>query len=185
VLPLRAAAGEPLDRGALARLDPFRLVVAEPDSAVIQSWDGRELTERSLPPGLHVVVNSGLASDLCGSATTGVGQSAAERSAAPPPDGREHERARIAHFLGRFRSAERPDPRSGEPVPAAWGAWFSLVNGDGLGQDDQRALIVRRDLGDGRTWGTTSVSLVALGSGWLRYDFTGRPGERAGWYSVL
>ncbi len=184
-LPLRAAAGERLDRGALARLDPFRLVVADPDGAVIQSWDGRDLTERSLPPGLHVVVNSGLASDLFSAATTGAGQSAAERSAAPPPDGREHERARIAHFLGRFRSAARPDPRPGQPVPDAWGSWFPLVNGDGLGQDDQRALIVRRDLGDGRTWGTTSVSLVALESGWLRYDFTGRPGELAGWYSVL
>ena len=60
-LPLTAAAGRPLDRDALADLDPFHLLTAEPGAAIIQSWDGRELTERTLPPGLHFVVNSGLA----------------------------------------------------------------------------------------------------------------------------
>ncbi len=195
VLPLLAAAGESLDRGTLADLDPFRLVVAEPGRAVIQSWDGRDLVEQDLPSGLHLVVNSGLASDLAGrrqigaeqqrASQSGADQAGAERLAVRPPDGREHEMARIAHFLGRFASAARPDPRPGQAVSDAWGAWFPLVNGDGIGPADQRALIVQRDLGGGRTWGTTSVSLVALAPGRLRYDFTGRPGDVTAWYSVL
>jgi len=193
VLPLRAAAGEPLDRRMLAELDPFLLVVAEPGSALVQSWDGRRLAERALPPGLHMIVNSGLASSTAAGSRPGENPPAADVTAAvppehaldaPPPDGREHEAARIRHFLPRFTAAERPDPRPGQPVAAAWGAWFPLVNGDGLGPDDQRALIVRRDIGDGRTWGTTSVSLVALAPGWVRYDFTGRLGDPTAWYSV-
>ena len=163
-LPLTAAAGMPLDAAALAALDPFHLLTAEPAGAIIQSWDGHALTERPLPPGLHFVVNSGLASELAG---------------------REHELARIAHFLERFRSAARPDPRPGQSVAEAWGSWFPLVNGDGIGPDDPRALIVRRDLGGGRTWGTTSLSLVCLTQDAIRYDFTGRPGEPASWYPVL
>ena len=176
-LPLTAAAGAPLDRDALADLDPFHLLTAEPGRAVIQSWDGRELTERTLPPGLHFVVNSGLASDLAGA-----GPSA---TPAASPNGREHEQARIAHFLKRFSSPPRPDPRPGQPVADAWGSWFPLVNGDGIGPDDPRALIVRRDLGGGRTWGTTSLSLVCLAPDAIRYDFTGRPGDPASWYPVL
>ena len=185
VLPLLAAAGESLDLGMLADLDPFRLVVAEPGRAVIQSWDGRDLAERDLPPGLHLVVNSGLASSLAGQRQIGKDQAGTDRPSVLLPDGREHEAARIAHFLGRFGSAARPHPRPGQPVADAWGAWFPLVNGDGIGPDDQRALIVLRDLGGGRTWGTTSVSLVALAPGRLRYDFTGRPGDATAWYSVL
>ncbi len=65
-LPLAAAAGQPLDREGLADVDPFHLLTAEPGRAIIQSWDGCELTERTLKPGLHFVVNSGLASDLAG-----------------------------------------------------------------------------------------------------------------------
>src|SRR5712691_9692822 len=45
-LPLTAAAGKPLDRGALADVDPFHLLTAEPGRAIIQSWDGSELAER-------------------------------------------------------------------------------------------------------------------------------------------
>ena len=63
-LPLRAALGKPLDRSALTGLDPFHLLVAEPGRATIQSWDGRDLLDRELDPGLHLAVNSGLASDL-------------------------------------------------------------------------------------------------------------------------
>ena len=52
--------------------------------AVLWSWDGERLTERELAAGLHIVVNSGLATGLA------------------PGDapGREHELARIGHFLG-------------------------------------------------------------------------------------
>jgi len=164
-LPLRAAAGEPLDRAALADTDPFRLLTADPGQVTLQCWDGRDLTERRLPAGLHLVVNSGLAGDL----------------AAP---GRPHELRRIAHFRGRFAAAEVPEPRPGQAAADAWGSWLPLVNGDGIGPSDERALIVRRELAGGRTWGTTSISLVALAPGWLRYDFTADPGNAAAWYPV-
>jgi len=100
-------------------------------------------------------------------------------------NGGAHELARIAYFLPRLQTAKRPDPQPGQPVPTAWGDWFGLLNGDGLATDDVRALIVRRDLGDGgRIWGTTSVSLVAISPGMLRYDFTGTPGDPSAWYEV-
>ena len=193
-LPLRAAAGEPLDRDGLAGLDPFRLLVAEPGSAALTSWDGRELSERSLGPGLHMVTNSALASragpDSQGNASVRADTASHERWTvrighdAPPPDGREHERARLARFLNLFAQASRPEPRSGSPVAQAWGSWFPLVNGDGLGPDDPAALIVRRELGDGRVWGSTSVSLVAVGPDGVRYDFCGRPGDPSAWTPV-
>jgi hypothetical protein len=160
VLPLRAAAGEPLDRAALGRLDPFHLLTAEPGRATWQSWDGSQLAEGELPRGLHFVVNSGLAGGMA------------------------HELARKAHFLPKLLAAARPDPRPGEPVKDAWGDWLPLLNGDGLGTGDDRALILRRALGGGRIWGTTSISLIALWPGGLRYDFTGSPGDPDAWYEV-
>ncbi len=66
----------------------------------------------------------------------------------------------------------------------AWGAWLPLINGDGLAMDDPRALIVRRDLGRGRIWGTTSISLVAVRQDAMRYDFTATPGDARAWYEV-
>jgi hypothetical protein len=164
--------------------------VAEPGLAILRSWDGSELTEHELQPGLHFIVNSGLASYLPETGRTAADWAAtgwigSQWRGAPPPDGREHEMARTTHFLARFSSAIRPEPRPGQPVGQAWGSWFPLVNGDGIGPDDQRALIVRRDLGGGRTWGTTSISLVALAPGWLRYDFTAHPGDKSSWHPVL
>jgi len=179
-LPLLAADGEPLDRSALRYLDPFRLLTAEPGGSLIQCWDGRELSERKLPPGLHMVVNSGLASDLAGGAA-----SAQEKGVIRAPDGREHELRRIGHFRARFEAAPRPAANSGQPVAAAWAGWFALLNGDGLDPADQRALIVRRDLGGGRIWGTSSISLVALSGDAVRYDFTAEPGDAGAWYQVL
>ena len=72
----------------------------------------------------------------------------------------------------------------GAPVARAWGSWLPLMNGDGLDPSDPRALIVRRDLGQGRIWGTTSISLIALAAAGSRYDFSGRPGDPAAWYPV-
>jgi len=189
-LPLLAAAGEPIGRLRLADYDPFHLLVAEPGLAILRSWDGTELTEHELEPGLHFIVNSGLSSYLPETGQTAADWSATDQiepawRGAPPPDGREHELARTTHFLGRFSSAVRPEPRPGAPVRQAWGSWFPLVNGDGIGPGDQRALILRRDLGGGRTWGTNSISLVALEPGWLRYDFTAHPGDESSWYPVL
>jgi hypothetical protein len=160
VLPLEVAEHGKLQRAGLTDFDPFHLLSAEPGTAVLWSWDGEQLTEQELTAGLHIVVNSGLSSS------------------------QDHERARIAHFLPRLRDAERPVPHPGDPVTRAWGAWLPLMNGDGIGPEDPRALIVRRDLGDGRIWGTTSISLVALGPDGPRYDFTAVPGDPDAWQPV-
>ena len=196
-LPLRAAAGQPPDRAGLAAFDPFRLLVAGPEGASLVWWDGRELDRRPLGAGVHMVVNSALMSlpprpdpaeqDPVGPAIApgAIGKAARSGQYPPPPDGREHERARLARFLNLFAQAGRPEPRPGSPVPQAWGNWFPLANGDGLSPADPAALIVRRDLGDGRVWGSTSVSLVALGPDGVRYDFCGRPGDPSAWATVL
>jgi Transport and Golgi organisation 2 len=164
VLPLQVAEHGKLERTGLGDFDPFHLVSAEPGTAVLWSWDGDELTERELPPGLHIVVNSGLDGE--------------------PDLIPEHERARIAHFRPRLLGAPRPAPRPGDPVAQAWGAWLPLLNGDGLDAADPRALIVRRDLGGGRIWGTTSISLVALSADAVRYEFNGSPGDPGAWRQV-
>jgi hypothetical protein len=164
VLPLLVAEDGKLDRAGLAAFDPFHLLSAEPGRAVLWSWDGAQLAERELPAGLHIVVNSGLDGG--------------------PHGARDHEQARIAHFVPRLLGADRPVPHPGDPVQRAWGAWLPLMNGDGLGPEDPRALIVRRDLDDGRPWGTTSVSLVALSPEGLRYDFSAVPGDPGAWQPV-
>jgi Transport and Golgi organisation 2 len=164
VLPLEAAEDGKLDRSGLAEFDPFHLLSAEPGAAVLWSWDGESLTERALGAGLHIVVNSGL-DDAAGAFA-------------------EHERARLGHFLPRLRAAARPSPGPDGPAELAWGAWLPLLSGDGLKTDDPRALIVRHDLGDGRTYGTTSISLVALSPDGVRYDFTAVPGDPLAWRRV-
>jgi hypothetical protein len=164
VLPLEVADRGKLERGGLTDFDPFHLLSVEPGTAALWSWDGERLTEQELAAGLHIVVNSGLADGLTLD--------------------RDHERSRIAHFLPRLRDAPRPVPYPGDPVASAWGAWLPLINGDGIEPEDPRALIVRRDLGDGRIWGTTSISLVALWPDALRYDFTPVPGDPDAWQPV-
>lgn len=189
VLPLEAASATPLDEAGLGDLDPFHLLIVRPGRAVMRSWDGQELYDRELPPGLHFVVNSGVVnsgvvnSDVVSSSAA----AEADASGAGDPDaaGLRHELARAAHFVPRFAAAGRPDPQPGGPVASAWGDWLPLLEGDGLDPADPAALIVRRDLPDGRTWGSTSISLVALAPGRVRYDFTARPGDRSAWYSVL
>jgi hypothetical protein len=191
-LPLQAALGKPLDRSALAELDPFHLLVAEPGRATIASWDGRDLLDRELSPGLHLAVNSGLASDLHPPgphppAPHPPAPASGNPVSPQPPsaeNGRARELARIAYFLPRFTQAAQPDPQAGQPIGEAWGEWFQLINGAGLPTDDQRALIVRHDFGDGRVWGSGSISLVALSPAGLRYDFTASPGDPAAWYPV-
>jgi hypothetical protein len=163
-LPLRAAAGQS-DPGDLAAYDPFRLLVAEPGRVELQDWDGGRFRRRDLDPGLHLVVNSGLAGEL-------------------RPDAGEHETERIAYFQPQLAAIPFPQPKPGAGVEDAWGAWLPLLNGAGLSPGDPRALIMRRDVGDGRIFGTTSISLVALTPDGIRYDFTARPGDPAAWYPV-
>src|SRR5438046_2449724 len=57
-LPLRLAAEGKLDGIDPSRYDPFHIIGAEPGAVRLWSWDGAELTEQSLGPGLHLVVNS-------------------------------------------------------------------------------------------------------------------------------
>lgn len=178
LLPLRAAAGLGLVRTGLGRFDPFHLLTARPGAVTLASWDGERLTERELPPGLHLVVNQGRDADLLAEDARGETVGGPEWAARA----RANELARLRHFGPLFRAAKRPDPRPGEPAAVAWGDWFGLLNGDGLPTDDRRALIVRRELPDGRIWGTTSVSLVALGA--IRYDFTASPGDPESWLEV-
>lgn len=171
VLPLEAAEEGKLNVAAVADFDPFHLLIVEEQAALLWSWDGERLAEQELAAGLHIVVNSGSGDD---------------------PLAMEHERARVAHFLPRFRAAPRPDPRPGDTVGDAWGAWLPLVDGDGIGPEDPRSLIMRRELDGGRVFGTTSVSLIALPAegpsgppaGGPRYDFTGSPGDPGAWYPV-
>jgi hypothetical protein len=186
ILPLAAAAGElsKLDQFELADFDPFHLLTVEPGRAISQAWDGRTMTATDLEPGLRFAVNSGWASELGLSGDGGAvpGAGAAQGAAA---NGRAHELGRIGYFLPRFLAATRPDPKPGQSVAQAWGEWFSLLNGDGLDPGDDQALIVRRDLGGGRIWGTTSISLVAVWPSVVRHDFTGVPGDPGAWNNVI
>jgi hypothetical protein len=60
-----------------------------------------------------------------------------------------------------------------------------LAAGDGLAATEPGAIIVRRELPDGRIYGSTSVTLVALAAdGRLRYDFQPDPPDPATWYPV-
>lgn len=169
-LPLRAAAAGEIGDLDLARFDPFHLVCVEPATARLWSWDGVELTERKLSAGLHMIVNTGL--------------EGREPHPEAHPQAVAQMAARVAHFRPLLEAAPRPEPRGGT-VAEAWGAWLPLVEGGGLDREDPRALVLSRDFGDGRLWGTSSISLVALSSDGVRYDFTAAPGDRSAWTTVL
>jgi hypothetical protein len=166
-LPLRAAADGAVvlkeladDPAALAAYDPFHLVCADMDAVLTLSWDGDLPAARNLEPGTHVLTNAGHAY---------------------PADPVTEPKA--LHFGPKFTAA-RP---SGDPAltpERAWGEWLTLAAGDGLDPGDPRAIVARRDLPDGRVWGSTSLSLVALGADGIRYDFQPRPGAVTGWYTV-
>jgi Transport and Golgi organisation 2 len=172
---LRSLSKEP---GALARYDPFYLVCAELSSVLLLSWDGTRAALEDLEPATHVLTNAG-------HLYPPVGHQQAPPDQAPPADAKAlpDPMAKAGHFGPKF-AARRP---SGDPAASladAWGEWLTLADGDGLSTADPAAIIVRRELPDGRVWGTTSVSLVALGADGLRYDFQPAPGDPATWYSV-
>ena len=166
-LPLRAAADGPRalkqlheDRGTLARYDPFFLICADLTLALMLSWDGTRAGLKQLEtPGTHLVTNAGHTY----------------------PSARED--AKAEHFGPRF-AAHRPDADPAATIKDAWGDWLTLAGGDGLSGTDPAAIIARRELPDGRLWGTSSVSLVALGAKSLRYDFQPVPSDPTTWYSV-
>jgi hypothetical protein len=143
--------------------DGFHLLAGTPEGVRLWSWDGTDMLERSLPPGDHIVVNRG----------TGLTDEPV-----------------VAHFLPLLRSAAGPPAaRDADEVDALstvdfWGDWARLLGGDGLGPADPRALLVRRTF-DGMTYGSTSASLVAVGPGRVRYDFSGSPADPAAWRRIL
>ncbi|MFC4587198.1 NRDE family protein [Sphaerisporangium corydalis] len=155
-LPLRAVTAGELPEGDLSCYDPFHLIVADPGGVRLWSWDGERVSDGKLPAGVHVVVNSGW-----------------ERGRDDP---------RVAWFRPRFASAAWPSARDGE---SAWAPWRELASGAGLDTSDPRALVVRSELPDGSVWGTSSITLVALGEDALRYDFCPDPADPSSWYGVL
>jgi hypothetical protein len=197
------------DPDALAAYDPFHLICATPDSVTALSYlpgerppvppdvraagpDRRNgdrirpartdkspgvapvltghLAVRDLAPGTHLFTNAGHAYPA------DPGHSDAGRS----DPGAE---PKAAHFAEKFAAA-RPPADPALPVAAAWGDWLTLAAGDGLDPADPAAIIVRHDRPDGQVYGSTSVTLVGLATGALRYDFQPHPGSADGWYSV-
>ena len=145
---------------ALARYDPFLLICADLSSALMLSWDGQHAALESLEPDTtHVITNAGHTY----------------------PSTRED--AKAERFGPRF-AAHRPDADPAATIKDAWGDWLTLAGGDGLSDTDPAAIVVRHELPDGWVYGTTSVSLVALGAGGLRYDFQPIPADPTTWYPV-
>ena len=172
-LPLRAAAeGQQAlqdlhdDPGVLARYDPFFLICADLKGpgveALMLSWDGtRAALEQFETPGTHMITNAGHTY----------------------PPGTRGPDAKAEHFGPKF-AAHRPDADPTATIKDAWGDWLTLAGGDGLSGTDPAAIVVRHELPDGRVYGTTSVTLVALGAKSLRYDFQPVPSDPTTWYSV-
>ncbi len=65
-------------------------------------------------------------------------------------------------------------------LPSTPDAWLELLAGAGLDPGDERALIVAKEI-EGRAYGSTSASLVALSPAGVRYDFTATPAHPAWW----
>ncbi|MFI9331068.1 NRDE family protein [Kitasatospora sp. NPDC052868] len=164
-LPLVALRDGGLDGVDLARYDPFHLVLVGRAGARVLSWGGGALADRALPNGLSIVVNDGL-------------EGMAENRTASELV-RSVMAARAAHFRARFETAARPEPLDGETAQA-WGSWLPIVSGDGLEPDAPAALIQRREFGDGRIWGSSSISLLAFGPDGVRYDFSPAPAPAEG-----
>jgi len=175
-LALRAAAEGPDalsklhdDRAALASYDPFYLVCADRTAVLLLGWDGRNQALTELEPATHVLTNVGHMYPPA-------------RHNLPKPADQKAER-----FGPKF-AARRPSGDPAATLTSAWGDWLILAGGDGLAATQPGAIIVRRELPDGRVWGSTSVTLVAMArDGRLRYDFQPdpkTPPDPATWYPV-
>jgi Transport and Golgi organisation 2 len=157
-LPLAALRGMVPGAGAQpAGYDGFHLLRATLAGVDVQSWDGRALREQRLTAGDHIIVNRGV--DLLDDPV-------------------------VTHFLPLLGKAQSPDPAGTKSTVDAWGDWVELAAGDGLDPTTPGALLVRRELA-GHRYGSTSVTLVALAPGAVRYDFTGAPWQRDAWQPVL
>src|SRR5260221_6952935 len=135
VLPLQAAVEGKPGRAGLADFDPFHLLSAEPETATLWSWDGERLTERELTAGLHVVVNSGLDSDLvAGDEPGSAGRSAGWENTAGRPAGWENTAGRPA---GWENTPGRP--AGGGNAAGSPGGWGAVAGGPGRGGAAPRA----------------------------------------------
>ena len=178
-LPLRVAAeGRQAltelrkDPGQLARYDPFYLVCADlnPFPAVLLlSWDGRNAELAELTPATHVLTNAG-------------------HMYPPSSDNLQKPADEKAQRFGPKFAARRPSGDPAATLKDAWADWLTLAGGDDMAATEPGAIIVRRELPDGRVWGSTSATLVALArDGGLRYDFQPdpkTPPDPTTWYSV-
>jgi hypothetical protein len=98
------------------------------------------------------------------------------------PNGEPDDKA--VRFGPKF-AATRPSGDPAASLAGAWAGWLPLAAGDELPTDEPGAIIVRRELPDGRVYGSTSATLIALAAdGRLRYDFQPSPPDPVGWYSV-
>lgn len=136
--------------------DGLHLIRATPTAVDVWSWDGATLTATSLEPGDHIVVNEGV-----------------DASCDPL----------VPHFRPLLAAARSPDPRPGLATAEAWGDWVDLLRGDALAPTDPRALLVRVEF-EGRVYGSTSASLVALSPTGVRYDFCPDPMGGTGWRQI-
>ncbi len=192
-LPLRAATEGPQalrelynNPGDLASYDPFFLLCADLTTVRMLSWDGRRATLEGLAPATHVITNAGHMYPPRASQGTEPAPPGPQPLTEPAPVGpqaRPDPRAKADHFGPKF-AAHHPSGDPAATIKDAWGDWLTLAEGDGLSDTDAAAIVVRRELPDGRVWGTTSVSLVALGRDGLRYDFQPVPADATTWYTV-
>jgi hypothetical protein len=169
-LSLRAAAEGPgfleglaSDRDELKAYDPFHLICATTEKVTTLTWTGENEKHRVLKPGTHLFTNAG--------------------HAYPAAQGDPENEPKALHFAEKFAAA-RPPADPALPVAQAWGDWLTLAAGDGLDAADPAAIIVRKELPGGQVYGSGSVTLVALGTDGLRYDFQAHPGRLDGWTSV-
>lgn len=180
-LPLRALTSGVPDAAELRAYEVVHLLVADADGARLVSWDGHAVTETEIPPGNHIVTNEGL--DVVGDPLVPHFAPLLAGLGSPSSSG----------IPGSARGADAPGAVHSPVVPAVprgrgrasradateewWGDWVDLLRGDGLAEDDPRALLVRHEIPGGRVFGSTSATLVALGRepGRVRVDFTGTP----------
>ncbi len=177
-LPLRAAAEGPgalvklsQDHEALTRYDPFYLVCADRSAIQLLGWNGREAVLGELGPGTHLLTNAGHAYPPA------AGGSSQDKPQDKPDD-------KAVRFGSKF-AATRPSGDPAASLAGAWAGWLPLAAGDGLSATEPGAIIVRRELPDGRVYGSTSATLIALAAdSRLRYDFQPSPPDPATWYAV-
>lgn len=144
------------DDHVLPGYDGFHLVLATLEGVQVWSWDGEVFEHHELAPGDHIVVNLGVDT---------------------------HDDPLVPHFEPLLAALPGPLLAAGLPSRAAWEPWTDLLDGGDLDPADPRALIVRREL-EGRTYASTSASLVALSPEGVRYDFSAEPTDPAAWHEV-